>query len=282
MSPTSPRDPRCPSAASIAASPSCVSLEDAEAFCGKGATWKEGGCRARKCGRDEALDIASGACAPLRALSEKQGIALLEDEVLACPNEGSLVVADGMATCIARDAACGRGGYLRGDGACDPLPSCEKGAVRDLTRHRCTPVLARGGEGEILDVGTWTRIVFGADGGAASPYLCAAIARRPGVFGLPPRGTTTLRIAIDMTFPDNDLSQARARAIATDAAGAPLMGTAAVALLDAAIGALVTPLRRVRGVANASSATTSVRCVVRNVASPQAAPRRDPEAEKSP
>lgn len=137
-------------------------------------------------------------------------------------------------------------------GACVPPPPCAPGEVRDLAKNTCVSVLSTTGNREILDVGTWTRLLIGPDGGDASGYLCPAIAKDPAVFGVPPH---VLRFTVNLTIPNNELANVRAAVSGIE--------PSAARVIDGAIEALVQPLRTSGAISNAASATATVRCRIR-------------------
>lgn len=117
---------------------------------------------------------------------------------------------------------------------------------------------------ELLDAGTWTRLVIGPDGGEGSASLCAALAHDPAVFGVRAHGSLSLRLTVDLVFPDNELAGARASVMGADpvTTGA-LAHPSAAGAIDAAIDALLRPLRSSGAISNAASVNATVRCVVR-------------------
>ncbi len=182
------------------------------------------------------------------------GCAAKPAAVERCPG-GAAIAASPF--CVSRkDAAatfCDRRAIPDG-GVCVPPPPCAPGEVRDLSKNSCVTVLTRaeGGDREILDVGTWTRLLIGPDGGEASGYLCPAIAKEPAIFGMPPR---VLRFTVDLTIANNELANVRAVVRGVE--------PSAIRVIDGAIEALVQPLRTSGSSANAASATATVTCRIR-------------------
>jgi hypothetical protein len=147
--------------------------------------------------------------------------------------------------------------------------------MRDPVRGACVRVVTtRDGDSasDVVDVGTWARLAFGSDGGAGSSDVCSALARNPNAFALAMQGTATITVQIDLSFPNNDVSQATVRSRATSESGTT-SASAAVAALDAAILPAVQHLGAFGGTASAAATHTSVRCTVRNLARPRASPR---------
>jgi hypothetical protein len=116
----------------------------------------------------------------------------------------------------------------------------------------------------LLDAGTWTRLVIGPDGGEGSAHLCSALAHDPAVFGVSAHGSLPLRFTVDLVFPDNEVSRARASVTGADpvTTGA-LAHPSAAGAIDGAIDALLRPLRTGGAISNAASVNATVRCMVR-------------------
>jgi hypothetical protein len=255
-------------------------LRETLASCGQGARPGPHGCEPIPCAPNEAIDYGLGTCVSaktLREIAEHQGTTLYEDEQLACPDEQRLLVSGDAALCVPPEIMCLRGTrWVTAARACVPWGPCAPGAIRDPPRGVCVQVVtARGGDpvDDVVDVGAWARLAFGSDGGPGASTLCSAIARNPNAFGLAMQGSATLTIDIDLSFPNNDVSLVAVRARASSESGSTA-SSAAVTALDAAVMPIVRHLGALGGTASAAATHTSVRCSVRNLARPHAAPRR--------
>ena len=167
--------------------------------------------------------------------------------------------------CAAKPAVGERcpGGMMAASPFC-PAPPCVAGEVRDRLKNRCVRVLATVSDRALLDAGTWTRVVIGPDGGEGSAYVCSALPRDPAVFGGPAHGTLPLRFTVDLVFPNNELAGAQASVTGADpATTSALTHPSAGRAVDAAIDALLQPLRASGALSNAASVNATVRCVVR-------------------
>jgi len=208
------------------------------------------GCAFRSCGSDEVVDVASGSCVAWAALG-RHGAA-------PCAVGSAPVVESGRIACVAPDATCPRG--TRRDGAtCARGPVCPPGALPD--EGGCRPVIASDGAGgpARVDVGAWTALAVGVDGGPGRPELCAPLTQQPASFGLEPRESATLNIRIALSIPDEDVSRVHASSVDADLAGAPL-APRGQALLARAVDTLVEALRSLGGVSSAGVAEVRVRC----------------------
>ncbi len=237
----------------------CVPPAVGDAYCGRAAKAGVDGCVFRACAEREVLDAATGACLPKTTIEAASAI--------ACADGGALVVADGHAACVAAEAACPRG-TRRAGAVCPRPPKCPPGAL--ASEGRCEPVVTIGVRSDVprVDLGSWTAVVLGADGGPGKPDLCRPLAMRPDAFGLSPgtTGTVTLRIAI--AAPDQDMTRLHAHTQAqlttpesTLPAPAPA-ASAAIAIVEEAVATLIEPLRGLGGEASTAIVVVEVTCRV--------------------
>jgi hypothetical protein len=255
-------------------------VRETTASCGPGARpAARGGCEPIACAPGEAIDYGLGICVStkaLREIAEHQGTTLYDEEELTCPDDQRLLVSGAAALCVPAEVTCVRGTrWVTASHACLPWGPCEPGAMRDPPRGVCVRVVtARGGDGskDVVDVGSWSRLAFGSDGGPGSSTLCSALARNPNAFGLAVQGSATINVEIDLSFPDNDVSQVAVRSRATSESGT-MSTSAAASALDSAVLPIVQHLGALGGTSSAAAMRTSVRCTVRNLARPHAAPR---------
>jgi hypothetical protein len=230
----------------------CVPPAVGDAFCGRAARIGAKGCAFRECGNDEALDVATGGCIPR--------VSLTHGGVIACGERSLPVVESRQIGCVSLDATCPRGTDRVAD-VCVHGPLCPPGTLQDGTS--CRPVVAAGGRmtGRRVDVGAWTALALGIDGGSGSAELCRPLALRPGVFALPPGETATLRIRVALSLPDEDLSRLHADIQSIDAEGHPSIPPVE-ALVSDAVGTMLEPLRALGGEASTAALHLEVRCTV--------------------
>ncbi len=257
----------------------CVPPPVGEAFCGPAARIaSEGatsGCVFRSCGAGQSLDVVSGACVPQASLAH--------DGSIECREPAVALVEAGRTACVAPAAACPRGttpGSGEGKGGkrtktCErPLP-CPPGSLAEGST--CRPIVTLGGRGgNRVDVGAWAALALGIHGGPGAAALCQPLAQHPGAFergpgaGVPPGdgggqgdggAPTTVRVAVAIMLPDQDVSRLHAEVRARDADDHPL-STAAEAVVSGAVGTLVEALRGLGGEASAASVELEVTCAV--------------------
>jgi hypothetical protein len=226
----------------------CVAPALGDAFCGPAARAGADGCSFRPCPTRERLDIASGGCEGASSLDfavcGEHELSLLENEQVSC---------------VPTDATCPRLTRRMG-GACAGPPSCPPGSLPD--QGSCRSIVTVGPRGESrVDVGVWTALALGIDGGLGSAALCRPIAQRPALFGVTPKGPVRIDIRVTMTMPDQDVSALSARVVATEAGGLPLSPPAETAVTDAAT-TLLELLRSLGGESTTAAVGARVRCEI--------------------
>jgi len=139
---------------------------------------------------------------------------------------------------------------------------CPAGSLPDGTG--CRAVVTTGGRstGRRVDVGAWTALALGTDGGPGSSELCRPVVQRPGAFGLAPGRELTLGIRVAMAIPDQDVSRVHARVELDEATGRLRPPPAVQALLSDAVETLLEPLRGLGGESSAAAVEVDVRCTV--------------------
>jgi hypothetical protein len=257
----------------------CVPPAVGDAYCGPTEQMGKDGCSARPCAVSERLDVVTGRCIPLAALSGAPE---------AC-GPGSVALASaGHAVCAPFAATCPRGTHRDGLRCVRPV-ACPAGSLPEGAS--CRPIVSAAsapGRQPTVDVGAWVALVIGPAGGRGSDDLCSRLARRPEAFQVP-RGearTVALRVALDV--PDEDLSRVSA---SVSEASAPLpkvdAGTAAAGpdgganpqaapaspaspanpwlpsateVVEAAVGELLEPLRGLGGESSCAALEVVVAC----------------------
>jgi hypothetical protein len=232
----------------------CVSPREIDAYCGARSVGAS--CVAPKCAPGDAIDLRESVCVPQRTVraivARDRPSPLPETTVVACRDDHVLVAHGDHALCLARADACPRTTHAGPDPArrgCVADPTCPRGEIR--ARDACVRVVTNG----VLDVGAWTRAVLGPDGGAGDDRLCRVLAQAPWDLDVGPGGSRTVALTVDLTFPNNDVTQVSATATPS-------------ATVQAALDSLLLPLRTLGGTADAASATTHVSCTIHGSSSP--------------
>jgi hypothetical protein len=237
----------------------CVPYHVADTFCGPTSRAQPGGgCEQKRCALGEALDLADGACLPestARTLSYGARPSTDEDERRASCFYGTLIRAKGAPelSCKAGPLACGRGeryakpaggpdaGPPNLAGHCEPTPACGAGTLFDESANRCIRVIRN----DTVDVGLWARLALGPDGGEGTAAFCAP-SRSP---------QAQSRFHIQLSFPDNDVTQVIARLAPIPSSAAGLTDAA-----DRSLQQLVDTLRFMGGTASAASVSVELGC----------------------
>jgi hypothetical protein len=138
-------------------------------------------------------------------------------------------------------------------------------------------VTSGGRSGSRVDVGAWAALALGIHGGPGSDALCQPLAARPGVFEAGAAAGSraadagsdaepmTVRVAVAISLPDQDVSRLQARLHAQLRAPGGSSGPlspAAEALVAASVGTLLEALRSLGGEASAASVELEVSCAV--------------------
>jgi hypothetical protein len=241
----------------------CVPAPVADGYCGPVAkATTSGGCAFPVCPADEAVDVDVG-CTPLPAL--------LSGGPLSCASSTSLAVEDQRRVCIPADAACPRGTYA--DGAlCTHGPSCPPGSLP--AAGACRPVVLRGEHGvPLIDLGVWSALALGVDGGRASSDLCRPLEAHPLALGLAPAASAVvLRVHVTLSAPDDDVTRVSAEVSASmslsastsaqpPAASVETPAPSPLAMLaERAVASMIEPLRGLGGETTCTRVDVDVQC----------------------
>jgi hypothetical protein len=237
----------------------CVEPAVRDAYCGPAARpGPDGACAFRACAKGEALDD-SGACIPVASVARSGP---------RCEAPATLVVTGGgHAACVSLDAACPRGTHAEGD-SCRASPVCPPGAL--WTGRECRAVVRKEGggggdtRGTVVDLGAWTTLALGPDGGPGSPELCRPLQSGPLAFELSRGERLEVRLAISLVVPDQDVSRvfASVHAQAWQAAQPRPLPPAAEGVVTRALTTLIEPLRGLGGESSTAAVQVQVRCAV--------------------
>jgi hypothetical protein len=228
----------------------CVEPAVRDAYCGPASTpTADGTCAFRACAGREALDDG-GQCIPASSLARSGP---------PCEPPAALVVTGGGHTaCVPADAACPRGSFA-GKTGCEAPPACPPGSL--WTSTTCRPVVTQGPRGPVVDLGAWTSIALGSDGGPGSPELCRPLRAAPTAFDLARGDRLDVALAISLSVPDQDVSRVFASVEPRSPSGHPLPAAGA-ALARRSLQTLVEALRGLGGEASSSEVQVEVRCPV--------------------
>jgi hypothetical protein len=253
----------------------CLGPAEANAYCGKGFHFENGGCVPTKCGPNEELDLASGGCLPrgqVAAVASSMGVTLGEGQKLGCPAGSRLVVEGQSAACVPESQTCAPDETWDGQ-RCIKATRCGTGQIFDPGRGGCV-AYATGAESNalVVDVRQWATANYGPDGGNGTAKFCGQFARKPWSFGVSEGQRAAIRIAVTLSFPGDSIATGAATTTAQfTVSGAPVPAKGAAAVQEAAASLFAT-LQRGGGQPNAAAAVTTVQCIVENAAKPIAVP----------
>ena len=222
----------------------CVPPAVGDAYCGPAARAGAQGCVFRTCATGELLDAVTGQCLPASSVADAArvaragGVARVGGAAgaagaagdaagmaasaeartgVSCGDGGAPAVIDARSVCVPADVACPRG-TRRAGVACARLASCPPGSLPvalavDGGAASCRPVVTVGARSDLrrVDIGAWSAIVLGVDGGPGTPDLCRPLALRRGELGLPQGVSGSVSVRIALVAPDQDMTRVHAR-----------------------------------------------------------------------
>jgi hypothetical protein len=233
----------------------CVSPSIGDVYCGPGERMGVDGCSPRACAPDEAIDLATGACAPRTTVRRGAG---------GCPDAAVAEDREGAVVCLRTADTCPHGTHRDGDRCARPL-ACPPGTLPEAGGCRSFVSAAAGpARSPRIDVGTWATLVFGVDGGDGSDDLCRTLARRTDAFAIAPGEKEVALLDIALTLPDQDTTRASASVDvemrATPGAALAPLPPAARGIVERAVASLVEPFRGLGGESSAAALRLTVRC----------------------
>jgi len=253
----------------------CMTPEQANAYCGVGHHFENGGCVLNRCAPGDELDVSTGMCTPrdrVNQVATQIGVEVGAGEKLGCPPGQKLILDGQAAACVPLSQTCARDETWNGQ-ACVKVTACPTGSVWDATLGQCVQ-FAQGSDADELTVNVqqWAAANYGPNGGAGAPAFCGMFAKKPLSFGVAEGSSAMVRVSIAMSFPDLEVTKGalQATAVFEPSGGAvPAKGAAEV---DRAAQTVFTTLLLGGGRASSASAGTVVRCAVVNAAKPQPVP----------
>lgn len=253
----------------------CLTLVQANTYCGKGRSWSNGGCVQLSCKAGDEIDESTGWCVPkdqVNQVAANMGVAVGQGQQLGCPPGQKLVVEGKSAACVPLAQTCAPDEQWNGQ-ACTKVAQCATGATWDATLGQCVQYAQTAGEDELkVNVAQWVQTTYGPNGGAGAPAFCNQFAKHPWSFGVPEGSSLALKITVQLSFPDYEVARGVVQTGTVYEANnspPPAKGSAEV---DAAARSLGSSLFSGGGRAATSTAATVVRCVVVNANKPLAVP----------
>lgn len=250
----------------------CLSLADANAFCGKGFRFENGGCVAITCGPNDIMDVGTGQCVPRAQVAASAGVQVGEGQKLGCPEGSLLVVESNTAACVPASQTCARDQLWNGQ-ACVKAAQCPTGQALEPSSGKCVAFTQGAGSAEVsVDVRQWAMANYGLDGGPGTSQFCSQFTRKPWAFGIGEGQQATIRVAIVMTFADGQVATGIVQTAPSYTVGSAAVPPKGVAAVQEAAQSLFVTLQRGGGVSTVPSLTTTVQCVIVNASKPIVVP----------
>lgn len=191
----------------------CVTAAEAAQHCGTGNRYADGGCVAITCPAGQILNAQTGACesraAVDQAVAASAGVTLKEGQSVGCPAGYTYVVNGKEGACVPNELTCGSGTKYEG-GKCVTV-ACAAGTVYDAGSGQCVK-LATSGDDKTFSVQAKLRAALGPD-------FCAPHAKNPASFNVQPGQSLTIKVAVTVNVPGNDIEQTTATVIRTTNVG---------------------------------------------------------------
>lgn len=249
--------------------------EQANAYCGIGHHFENGGCVQNRCAPGDELDVSTGMCTPrdrVNQVATQIGVEVGAGQKLGCPPGQKLILDGQTAACVPLSQTCARDETWNGQ-ACVKVVACPTGSVWDATLGQCVQ-FAQGSDSDGLTVNVqqWAAANYGPNGGTGVPAFCGQFAKKPLSFGILEGSTAVVRVSIGMSFPDLEVSRGALHVTTVfDVSGGPVPAKGAADVERAAQGVFM-PLLMGGGRASSANAGTVVKCAVTNAAKPQPVP----------
>ncbi len=259
----------------ISAAGQCMTLAQANTYCGKGRAWSKGGCIQLTCKPGDEIDENTGWCVSkveINKVAANMGVVVGQDQKLGCPPGQKLVVEGSSAACVPLAQTCAPDEQWNGQ-TCAKVAQCATGATWDPALGQCVQYAQGADDDELkVNVGQWVQTTYGPNGGTGAPAFCNQFAKHPWSFGVPEGSALALRITVQISFPDNEVSKGIVQTgTVYEANGSPppAKGSAEV---ETAAKNLASTLFSGGGRAATPTAGTVVKCVVVNANKPLAVP----------
>jgi hypothetical protein len=245
----------------------CLGPKDTDDYCGGRsiAVGGTGSCVVPTCAPGEAVDPVTSTCVARRTVAALGGggRGSAGEAILGCNGDRVLAAHGDHVECLLRDQLCpptSRWDTARG---CVTEPPCKAGEVR-VRAGRGTGTCRYVMSASKVDVGAWVRTTL-------EDHLCQRLRRTPWEFVESAAGGR-VNLELKLVFPNNDV----AGATGTAHFELPLPSEAAQASTQAALEALLIPLRVLGGTADAASMSLHVTCAMDRGAAPRAPPSPAP------
>lgn len=256
----------------IALGGSCLTYDAANRYCGKGAHFERAGCAPNRCPPGQEIDQDTGRCiSPQQAtqVASNMGVAVGQNQKLGCPAGEQLVVEGQQAACVPLKQTCGRDEVWDGQ-ACRKALQCPPGSSFDPPSATCIKFAAAESNQYTVDLATWVRTVYGADGAPGAPGFCGAFNKHPLAFGVHAGASNPIKITVQVEAPGGDVARASVVTIALTDPGAKPVPAKGAAEVQQAAQSTLSSLVAGGGKSSLAAASTNVTCQIVNSSPPTA------------
>ncbi|MFO0614019.1 MAG: hypothetical protein U0414_15610 [Polyangiaceae bacterium] len=241
----------------------CLDQVHANAYCGKGYAYQNGGCAKLTCRPGDSLDVTTGMCIPKEQVAANAGTSVGQNQQLGCPAGYALVVDNGKPACVPSSSVCAKDEVWNGQ-ACQKTMTCATGSTWDAARGQCVAYSQGGSDGVNVDVNTWIQTTYGPNGGAGTASFCSTFAGKPWSFGISEGQSAVIRVQVNAQFPDQDVAKGTLTTQGFyEFNGGPVPPKGAADIQEGAQSSFLA-LTAGGGRANQTAAMTTVKCVVAN------------------
>lgn len=253
----------------------CLTSAQANAYCGVGRHFENGGCFVNQCGPADELDQSTGLCVPqgrVNQVASNMGVQVGAGQKLGCPPGQKLILDGSTAACVPLSQTCARDETWTGQ-ACAKVVQCPTGQIWDPTRAQCIQY-AKGSDSDemVVDVNQWAYANYGPDGGAGTTAFCSMFAKKPLSFGIVEGATAFVRVSIVLSFTGGEIAKGALQTTSVfDGSGNPVPPRGA-AEIDLSARDIFSTLALGGGRSSTQNAMTTVKCAVVNAGKPQPVP----------
>jgi hypothetical protein len=163
---------------------------------------------------------------------------------------------------------CGRDEVWDGR-ACRKAAQCPPGSSFDPPSGTCIKFASAGDSKEYqVDLPTWVRTSYGADGGPGAPGFCGAFSKHPLAFGVKAGATMRVKIGVQVDLPAGEVARASTKTLATVESTGQAVPAKGATEVQGAAQTVLASLVAGGGKASVASSKTTVTCQIVNSSSP--------------
>jgi hypothetical protein len=255
----------------VSAAGGCLTLDQANQYCGRGAHWDKGGCAKIECPAGLTIDQDTGTClTPLQAaaVAGNAGVQVGQNQKLGCAAGSEIVVEGQQASCVPIAQTCGKDEQWDGE-KCRKVAPCPPGGAYDAASRGCVQ-FAQAGQTYTVVLRTWMATNFGADGGAGTSAFCGAFGKHPLAFGVAAGRSLRLRVVVQVEAPGRRIADAFVLTTGVAEAGGQPVGAKGGAEIQSAATAILGSLKAGLGESDGTTGLVTVSCTVVNTSKPTA------------